>query len=236
MNEDWKPTQGEAGFCRRWWSRRGTLKPACEHPEARPPPPHSLVVAQTAVVLPGIRSHIQEILQGGFTTEKRWTVWYSSHPWQAHQTASFQTPQNRVDITRVGAPNISTIGHRLTHTHSHSHTHGEERLDPEAGNTHILPSTCAVGCASSLTLSGQVNHPPGKGLTGKRRFTDNCFYSCLNGGRGSPQSATPLPIQQTHSSPRSSYIFSKVAMCTKMSSHRWNGCWWIVKRVTYIIN
>lgn len=32
------------------------------------------------------------------------------------------------------------------------------------------------------------------------------------------------------------HIFFMAAVCTKVSSHRCSGCWWIVKRVTYSIN
>jgi len=128
---------------------------------------------------------------------------------------------------------LPTLALSAIDTHTHTQAHTLDRQDPEAGNTQVLSSTCAVGWASSLTLAVQLSHPPGRGLTGKRRLTDDRFYLFFKRREREPLRATPLPIQQTHTGPPSSCIFSKVA---KMSSHRWTGCWWIVKRVTYIVN
>ena len=62
---------------------------------------------------------------------------------------------------------LPTLALLAIDTHTPTHTHSLNRLDPEAGNTQVLSSTCAAGWASSLTPAVQLSHRLGEVSLGR---------------------------------------------------------------------
>lgn len=163
------------------------------------------------MVLPGVRHHIREILQVVLLLKR-------DGPCDIHlihdnliKQPLFR-PRKRELTSRKKV--LPTLALSAIDTHTHTQAHTLDRQDPEAGNTQVLSSTCAVGWASSLTLAVQLSHPPGRGLTGKRRLTDDRFYLFFKRREREPLRGQPLfPYSRLTPVPHPPVSFPKSPRC-----------------------